>query len=156
MQIDTSKSLAELSGVDWDPAPAGASLIVQERHSLHRKPLRDLSNADMQRLLDMGAHTDILVPAALERSSADTVPLFCAILRTTEYDWRSHPEDLATLRDQIYHVDNHLWQFEADVESLVSRVEIWKLYAELERSLSDAQPHAPPIREPATGPRQVS
>jgi hypothetical protein len=41
--IDTSKSLAELTGVDWGLAPADAGTLVRERHEIRRTPIRKLT-----------------------------------------------------------------------------------------------------------------
>jgi hypothetical protein len=113
-----SKSLAELSGVDWGPPPRGASLLVQERHALRRKPIRDLYTEDLRRLLDIGCEEGFLVPVALERSKVgENVALLCALLRVRSYGWRSHAEQLQKLRDPVYHADNLFAQVENDPDT---------------------------------------
>ena len=75
-QIDSSKSLAELTGVDWGLPPLGANTLVRERHELRRKPLGQLSPDQVRQLLDMGCEPEVLVPVALARSDvADSVAL---------------------------------------------------------------------------------
>jgi hypothetical protein len=138
-QIDTSKSLAELTGVDWGLPPSGASTLVRERHEMRRKPLGQLSPDQIRRLLDMGCEPEVLVPIALKRSDvAESVALLSAVLRVRNYDWRSRPDELRLVRDQVYHADNLLGQIEGDLDVLAIRVSLWRLYAEFERDLSGA------------------
>ena len=137
--IDTAKSLAELSGVDWGQPPVGASELVRERHELRRRPIRDLSVEQLRRFMDMGCDADLLVPIALARSDvAESVALLCALLRVRDYDWRGHTTELEAVRQQVYHADNLLAQIEGDLDTLATRVAIWRLYAEFERDLSVA------------------
>jgi len=136
--IDTSKSLAELTGIDWGVAPADAGTLVRERHEIRRTPIRDLPHAAIIRFLDMGSDADILVPVALERlrDDADAVGLLCAVLRAEHFGWRSQPELVAAVRDRIYHADNLLGQIEGDFDTLATRFDMWRFYAEFERGLS--------------------
>jgi hypothetical protein len=135
-QTDTSKSLAELSGVDWGPPPAGASELARERHELRRRPIRDLSTEELRRFLDMGCDATLLVPIALERSDvSESLALLCALLRVRDYDWRGHAEVLEAVRHQVYRADNLLSQIEGDLDTLATQVAIWRLYAEFERDL---------------------
>ncbi len=133
---DTSKSLAELSGVDWGPPPPRARELVRERHELRRKPIRDWSDEHLQRFLDMGCDAALLVPIALDRSHVSVnVLLLCALLRVRDYDWGAHDRELDAVRQQVYAADNHLSQIEGDLDALAVRVAIWRLYAEFERDL---------------------
>src|SRR5689334_1688090 len=102
--IDTSKSLAELTGTDWGAAPSAARELVRERHELHRTPVRDLTDESIARLLDMGVGTEFLVPVALERlrSEPDSMALLCAVLREDTFPWHSRAEHLAALRECVY------------------------------------------------------
>src|SRR5437870_5193563 len=97
--IDTSKSLAELTGVDWGVAPAEAGTLVRERHEIRRTAIRDLRDESIVHFLDMGSELHILVPVALERLHRDpeAVGLLCAVLRADDYDWRAHRDDVAAL-----------------------------------------------------------
>src|SRR3954453_6880900 len=52
--IDTAKSLAELTGVDWGVAPAAVGTVVRERHEMHRTPVRDLPHTAIVRFLHIG------------------------------------------------------------------------------------------------------
>ena len=137
--LDTSKSLAELSGVDWGPPPADASELVRSRHEMRRRPIRDLTTEELRRFLDMGCDAALLVPIALERSDVSaSVKLLCALLRVRDYEWRHHPEMLEAVRHQVYLADNLLSQIEGDLDTLAKQVAIWKLYAEFERDLPSA------------------
>jgi hypothetical protein len=136
--IDTSKSLAELTGIDWGVAPADAGTLVRERHEIRRTPVRDLPHSAIIRFLDMGSDAEILVPVALERlrDDADAVGLLCAVLRAGHFDWRSQPELVAAVRDSVYHADSLLGEIEGDFETLATTCAMWRFYAEFERGLS--------------------
>lgn len=134
--MDLSKSLAELSGVDWGPPPYGARELVRERHELRRKPIQDWSDEQLQRFLDMGCDATVLVPIALERSDvSESVLLLRALLRVRDYDWEARAVELEAVRQQVYAADNYLNQIEGDLDALATRVAIWRLYAEFEREL---------------------
>jgi hypothetical protein len=135
---DTSKSLAELTGVDWGLAPADAGTLVRERHEIHRTPIRDLPHAALVRFLDMGSDADILVPVALERlrDDPDAVGLLCAVLRAEHFDWRSQPELVVAVRDRVYTVTSEIEQITSDLERLQYEAAVWRFYAEFERRLS--------------------
>jgi len=136
--IDTSKSLAELTGIDWGAAPAEVGTLVRERHEIRRTPIRDLSPAAIVRFLDMGSDPDILVPVALERlrNDPDAVGLLCAVLRVEHFDWRSQPEFVTALRDRVYTVTSEIGQITSDVERLQHEAAVWRFYAAFERRLS--------------------
>jgi hypothetical protein len=136
--IDTLKSLAELTGVDWGVAPADAGTLVRERHEIRRMPIRELPHAAIVRFLDMGSDADILVPVALERLRDDpeAVGLLCAVLRAEHFDWRSRPELVAVVRDRVYTVTSEIGQITSDLERLRYEAAVWRFYAEFERGLS--------------------
>jgi hypothetical protein len=136
--IDSSKSLAELTGIDWGVAPADAGTLVRERHEIRRTPIRDLPHAAIVRFLDMGSDADILVPVALERlrDDPDAVGLLCAVLRAEHFGWRDQPELVAAVRDRVYTVTSEIGQITSDLERLQYEAAVWRLYAEFERGLS--------------------
>lgn len=136
--IDTSKSLAELTGIDWGVAPADAGTLVRERHEIRRTPIRDLPHVAVVRFLDMGSDADILVPVALERlrCDPDAVGLLCAVLRADHLDWRSQPEWVAAVRDRVYTVTAEIGQITSELERLQYEAAVWRFYAQFERGLS--------------------
>ena len=136
--IDTSKSLAELTGIDWGPAPAEAPILIRERHKIRRTPICRLPDDAIVRFLDMGIDAEVLVPIALERllQDSEAVGLLCAVLRADFYDWRSHPDDVASLRERVNQAANEISQNTDDLERLQYEAAVWKFYAEFERRLS--------------------
>jgi hypothetical protein len=136
--IDTSKSLAELTGIDWGSAPAEAGTLVRERHQLRRTPIHDLPHDAIVRFLDMGSDADILIPVALDRLRADpdAVGLLCAVLRAEDFGWRERPELVVALRDRVYTVTSEIGQITNDIERLQYEAAVWRFYALFERSLS--------------------
>jgi hypothetical protein len=149
--IDTSKSLAELTGVDWGAAPEGVATLVRERHEIRRTPLRELPEEAIVRFLDMGCDAPILVPVALERLQADSeqVGLLCAVLRAEHFDWRGHPDLIAIVRDRVDTVLNQISQITEDLERLHYEAAVWRFCALFERGLSVAELGAPPSGGPA-------
>src|SRR4051794_26608076 len=126
--IDTSKSLAELTGTDWGAAPNDARELVRERHELHRTPVRDLSDLAVARLLDMGVGGEFLVPVAVERLHADPerMSLLCAVRRDDTFSWRSRPKNLAALREIVHSAANQLSQIKDDLERLGYEAAMWR------------------------------
>lgn len=143
--IDTSKSLAELTGIDWGLAPAEAGTLVRERHEIRRTPIRELPHAAIVRFLDNGSDVDILVPVALQRlcDTPDVVGLLCAVLRAEHFDWRSKPELVAAVRDRVYAATSEIGQISSDLERLQCEAAVWRFYAMFERGLSVVQPTRP-------------
>ena len=136
--IDKSKSLAELTGVDWGVAPDGAGSLVRERHERRRTPIADLPDAAIVRFLDMGSDADILVPVALARlrGNPDSVDLLCSVLRAEHFGWGNHVELVAEVRERVYAVINEIEQITNDLERLQHGAAVWRFYAEFERGLS--------------------
>ena len=136
--IDTSKSLAELTGIDWGAAPADAGTLVRERHEIRRTPICQLADDAIVRFLDMGNDVNILVPVALERLSLDpeAIGLLCAVLRADAYDWRRHTRDVAVLRERVGTAITEIEQITDDLERLQYEAAVWRFYAKFERGLS--------------------
>jgi len=136
--IDVTKSLEELTGVDWGDASRNARELVRERHALHRVPLRDLNDADLARFLGMGIGGDFLVPVALEKlhTEPDCLALLCAVLREVDFPWHSQPERLADLREIVDVFANQLSPITDDLDRLSQEAALWRLYAKFERRLS--------------------
>jgi hypothetical protein len=141
-RIDTSKSLADLTGVDWGAAPVEAGTLVRERHEIRRTPLRALPHAAIVRFLDMGSDADILVPVALNRLREDSeaVGLLCSVLRAEHFDWRRYPELVVRVREGVDAALNHIAQITDDLERLQNEAAIWRFYALFERGLSIVEP----------------
>ena len=136
--IDISKSLAELTGVDWGIAPAEVGTVVRERHEIRRTPIRDLPHTAIVRFLDMGTDVEILVPVALDRlrEVPDAIGLLCAVLRAGHFDWRAHPELVGAVRDRVFSATQIIGEFADDLVRLEYESAVWMFYAEFERRLS--------------------
>ncbi|HTH46000.1 MAG TPA: hypothetical protein VMB21_00685 [Candidatus Limnocylindria bacterium] len=138
MEIDVTKTLAEITGIDWGPPPDGASSLIQERHSLRRLPIAQLSNPGIVRFLDMGCDHKFLIPIALARLKLDpeAVGLLCAVLRTVDFDWRSHPEWAVKLRELAGQVLNGVAQIDDDLERAATDAAIYRFWTHFEIELS--------------------
>ena len=69
-QIDFSKSLQQLQGVDWGKPTHHTNLVV-ECHRLRRVPVAQLTGAHLRRLIGQRIGLDYLVPRALELLASD-------------------------------------------------------------------------------------
>ena|SRR2546426_3418525 len=146
--IDTSKSIAELSGVDWGPPPAAASILVQERHELRRRPITRLSHAELIRFLDMdfAGDSEVLIPVALERLHHDPVAdggagegeLLCAVLRHRGFPWRTRPEFVQAVRELKDSALNEIAQTTDDYERVRAEHDVYRCYSMFEYELSAA------------------
>ena len=145
-QIDTSKSLAELSGVDWGPPPAGASILVQERHEIRRRPLVRLTQAELIRFLDMNFESDseILIPLAIKRlrdnpiadGGAGEGELLCTVLRHRGFPWRASPEFVQAVRHLKDSALNLIGQTTDDYERVRAERDVYRCYSMFEYNLS--------------------
>lgn len=144
--IDQSKSLAELTGIDWGPPPAAASILVQERHEIRRRSIALLSNAELIRFLDLGCvgDSEVLIPVAMERLRHNPVAdggagegeLLCAVLRHRGFPWRNHPEFVRVVRDLKESALNEIAQTTDAYERVRSERDVYKCCAGFEYELS--------------------
>jgi hypothetical protein len=120
--MDTSKSLAELSGTDWGPAPPAASELIRERHNYRRTPIRDLTEHGLIRLLNLGFDNDFLVPAAVRRlkDEPDSIKLLCAVLRADTFDWRATPPLVEEVREAVGAALSEVGQTTDDLDRLAA------------------------------------
>jgi hypothetical protein len=136
--IDLSKSLAELTGIDWGPPPPEVGTLIRERHEIRRTPLRDVSDAAIIRFLEMNSDMEILVPVALERlrNDFDAIGLLCALLRSTDFKWREQPGLVTQTRNRVDDVLSEIGQITDDRERVSHQAGVWMFYALFERNLS--------------------
>ena len=136
--MDTSKSLAELTGIDWGPAPAQAPLLIRERHEYRRTTLKTLSNEGLIRLLSLGDALEILIPVAFARlrQDPDLVGLLATVLAAQTFPWRSHTKLVRQARETVSFALNDTGQMTDDLERLHAESKILWPYSEFERRLS--------------------
>lgn len=136
--IDTSKSLAQLTGIDWGEPPAGVGTLMRERHEIRRTPIRDLPNKAIVRFLDMGTGAAILIPVALDRlrEDPDAIGLLCAVLRADHFDWRVHSQLVGEVRDLVYVVTQGIGEIADGLVRLEYESAVWMFYSQFERRLS--------------------
>ncbi len=136
--MDTSKSLAELTGTDWGPPPPAASSLIQERHVFRRTPLKNLTDNALMRLLDIGCEYEFLIPLALQRLTItpEAIGLLCSVLAVESFDWRLQPQLVECVRDRVSAALNDTAQINDDWERLSSDATIYRFYSGFERRLS--------------------
>jgi hypothetical protein len=99
MQIDKSKTLAQLYGENWGE-PEYDSHLVTTIHALHKKPLKDFSAEDLRICIGQHFFDEYLIPIALEmleRSPlirGDFFPrdLLKNVIEAPDRYWTEHPE----------------------------------------------------------------
>jgi hypothetical protein len=103
-EIDQTKSLAELTGVDWGPAPEGVSTSVRTRHEWHRLPLHELPDAALLRFVQSGIDLAITIPLAIDRLQKDRelFGLLNAVLKEDEFPWEANPSLVNHLRNCVF------------------------------------------------------
>lgn len=107
-QIDTSRSLQDLTGEDWGE-PSFDSYVVRTCHAARRIPLRDLTIEHLRLLVDQQISPDILIPQALAilevapRAGGDFYPgdLLEAVCRQSDGFWDSQPDLFQRVRNAV-------------------------------------------------------
>lgn len=131
MHIDASKSLAELTGVDWGPPPQQASSLVQERYVWHRMPLAALPAQALIRFIKCGIDTKIVLPFAIScvEANQDQLDLLHAILGEDDFPWGRNPDLLQRVRRCIDQAISDLNQWDGTPEILQeANHELYLLY----------------------------
>ncbi|HEY1172060.1 MAG TPA: HEAT repeat domain-containing protein [Verrucomicrobiae bacterium] len=120
--IHITQSLAQLTGVDWGAPPPSVSSVVQERHTLRRTPLQELSLDALKRLLALDFEEDHLhlIPYCLQRidkalnAQDDDYLRYCnlllAVLANEKYDWLAKPELVHQTRNLVNRACHELYR----------------------------------------------
>jgi len=141
-RVDTRKTLAELTGVDWGSPPDDDRVAIVERHVARRKRLADWTTRELVRFLCIGGDEHILVPFAIERLGDDPIAasgsrpgeLLSAVLESDGFDWAAHPACVHRLRDIVDHALNLIGQCEE--VALAAGWHVYRSWAIFERRLS--------------------
>jgi len=168
MEADETKSLAQLSGIDWGPTPAGASSLVQDRHEFRRTPLGSLSLPGLRRLLTLDFERDssYLIPYSLQRIAAappadieglsQHCNLLVVVLRNERYDWLQRPDLVRRVRelvetachalylasDEAEQTSDHLEYYRVLLPNTQMKASLYKALAHFEQRLSRVEPRA--------------
>lgn len=121
--IDQSKTLDQLEGVEWGP-PQFDSSLVAECHRLRKVPLKDFTVENFRILILQQISLLHLVPLALDILADNPLAegncykgdLLAAIVRIDEKFWRENPE----LHSFVVYVKNEL-----EIMSATIRDELW-------------------------------
>lgn len=142
--VDVTKTLSELTGVDWDPPPPDARLTVEERHRTRSKQLKDWSHRELIRFLCIGVDEHVLVPVAIARLREDPVASGCdrpgellsAVLESDGFDWRSHPQCVRLVREIVAAAESEIGQEDDPLKTLNAGWHLYRSWAIFERRLS--------------------
>jgi hypothetical protein len=117
------QSLDDIEGETWGPPPEDATSLVAAIHALRRKPVCELTAADLRLLIGQRIGLDVVLPRALvvlQQSpliEADLYPgdLLAAALHLPESYWRDHAALLAEVRAVLASVEELPPQLETGV-----------------------------------------
>jgi hypothetical protein len=136
--INRSKSLTEITGIDWGPPPPDCRELVRLRHELRRKPIAELTDDDLARLVEITVDSEVVVPLVLERLLQDPLilGLLCRVLRADTFDWRKRPELVEMTRQVVGSSLNEISQITDDLERTSKAADVCRCWAWFERNLS--------------------
>jgi hypothetical protein len=117
------RSLDDIEGITWGPPPEDATALVATIHELRRKPVGELTTAELRMLIGQRVGLDVVLPLALvvlRRTpliEADLYPgdLLAAALHLPEFYWRDHAALLDEVRAVLTSVDELPPQLETGV-----------------------------------------
>ncbi len=107
MFIDKSKSLAEITGIDWGEPPESASFRLKERYECRRCQLKALNLYGLNLLLELEFENDadVLVPYALNRvggsftnNDLDGLAVFIQVMKTQKFNWKENTSEVKKVR----------------------------------------------------------
>jgi hypothetical protein len=106
------RSLDDIEGTTWGPAPVDATALVAKVHELRRKPVGELTPEDLRLLLGQQVGVDVLLSRALDVLKRDPLTegdfypgdLLAAVLRLPQSYWQEHSglaEEVKAVLDSI-------------------------------------------------------
>jgi hypothetical protein len=107
------RSLDDIEGTTWGPAPEDATTLVTRIHQLRSKPVGELTAADLRLLIGQQVSSDVLVPQVLTMLKreplveTDLYPgdLLAAVLRLPPPYWQRHPSSAEAMKDVLDSVE---------------------------------------------------
>jgi hypothetical protein len=148
--VDPTRTLAQLTGVDWGPPPPGASLAVRTRYEVRAKPLERWTHGELIEFIRAGADERLVVAAAIARlevnptasgtgSEAGTGALLCHVLESTAIDWANHPECVRRMRQIVGDAENQMFQIDDPWAQKTALLNLYRSHGIFEMRLSSIQ-----------------
>lgn len=117
-------SLEQVENHDWGDPPPDATRLMATVHRLRRKPIKDLTAADLRTLIAQHVGLAVLVPRVLphlERDpylEADYYPgdLLVAVLRAPAAHWQKHPQQRARVEQITASITDPDDQLKTDID----------------------------------------
>lgn len=142
MDFDSTKSLAELTGVDWGPAPENVSTSVRSRHEWHRQPLNELPDAAVLRFVRSAIDLEFVIPLAIQRleRNCELFGILVSVLSVEAYPWNERPQLVNRIRECVERALSELGEWDGDekicAEANAQCAEICRSWAYFEVRLS--------------------
>ena len=119
------QSLDDIEGTTWGPAPEGATTLVATVHELRRKPVDQLSLADLRLLIGQHVGVDVLLPRVLELLKRDPLveadfypgDLLQSVLRLSSSYWQQNPDLAQTIKKVLDSLPDVPQELQAKVAS---------------------------------------
>lgn len=104
-QIDCSKSLQELDGLDWGDPETAKTPMIGRVLALRRKPLAELTNGEVRLAIGQKVGFPFVLELAIKRLRADPLieseyypgDILAALVRLEEEDWEDRDDLRADL-----------------------------------------------------------
>lgn len=142
MELDQTKSLAELTGVHWGSPPDNASTSIQSRHVWHRLPLAEVPDAGILRFVRSGIDLEFVIPLAIKRmeDNPELFGILVSVLNADTYPWKEQPLLVNRVRECVDRALSDLGEWDGDEkirsDANAQSAEICRSWAYFEMRLS--------------------
>lgn len=102
----SSRSIAELEGIEWEPPEAGASRVIRRCHEIRRKALSSLTATDLRLVIGQDIGLPFVMPLALNIVEKDPLietehykgDLLVAVLNASAQFLHERPDLVARIK----------------------------------------------------------
>ncbi|WP_371623192.1 contact-dependent growth inhibition system immunity protein [Streptomyces sp. NBC_01116] len=129
-EIDETKSLEQLEGIQWPAPPADATGLVKAAHDLRKLPVGRLDAHELSRLIGQDIGVPWLLPLALDllhRTASDQSlggfyddDLLTAALTRKSHVWKSNPRWVTKMKEIITALDDISPHIQEDIQEFLT------------------------------------
>ena len=128
-QDSADLSLEQVENHAWGDAPSDATCLMATVHRLRRKPIKDLTVADLRTLIAQRVGLAVLVPRVLQHLErepyleADYYPgdLLVAVLRAPTTHWEKYPQQRTRVEQITPGIADPDDQLKTDIDNFHAR-----------------------------------